>query len=146
MSPSKASIKPETPTSVKWLMIIEAMLLFSLGGWMASEYQNNILLHMYVNAAIEAHFTTYIMIIGISVGLTGTFTAYTFWKNLRVAREKLEHASTPRNRRSVNKALADLPNIDEDSSTLVSTQKNSSAKIAIAAVPQLEPPPKDSQP
>ena len=114
MSPSKASVKPFTPGSVKGLMILEAAVLAFLGGWLGNEYMHNIYMQLAFNSLIGAHLTTYTMLIGLAIGLGGTVTAFTLWKNLREAKYKLEHISSPRLRGSVKKALSALPTMDEE--------------------------------
>jgi hypothetical protein len=114
LSPSKSSVKPLTPSSVKGLMILEALVLVFLGAWLANEYMNNIYMQLYFNSLIGAHLITYTMLIGLVIGLGGTVTAFTLWKNLREANYKLEHIPSPRVRGSVKKALSALPTMDEE--------------------------------
>jgi len=118
LSPSKANTKPFTPSSVKGLMIVEAAVLAFLGIWLTNEYMNNIYMQLYWNSLIGANATTYTMAIGLAIGLGGTVTAFTLWKNLRLARYKLEHISSPRLKGAMKHALSSLPTMDEESSPI----------------------------
>ena len=142
MSPSKTSVKPLTPSSVKGLMLLEAAVLAFLGIWLTNEYMNNIYMQLYWNSLISAHFTTYTMIIGLAIGLGGTVTAFTLWKNLREARYKLEHVTSPRLRGSVKQVLSMLPTMDEEYSP---TPKHSTTKHAQATFTSSTPPQNTSQ-
>src|SRR5438309_11853741 len=106
-------------------MLLEAAVLACLGIWLTNEYMNNIYMQLYWNSLISAHLTTYTMIIGLAIGLGGTVTAFTLGKNLREARYKLEHVTSPRLRGSVKQVLSMLPTMDEEYSP---TLKHSTAK------------------
>jgi hypothetical protein len=95
-------------------MILEAAVLAFLAAWLTNEYMNNIYMQLYVNSLIGSHLTTYTMLIGLFIGLGGTVTAFTLWKNLRQARVKLEHVNSPHLRGSIRKALSVLPTMDEE--------------------------------
>ena len=114
LSPSKSTIKPITPESVKGLMMVEALTAGILGAWLYNDYQYNLNMQAYAKQVFGTNFITYTMIIGIAVGLAGTIVAFTLWNNLRDARTRLEHLSTPKLRSSVRHALSVLPTIDEE--------------------------------
>jgi hypothetical protein len=142
LSPSKSNVKPFTPSSVKGLMILEAAVLAFLGIWLTNEYMNNIYMQLYWNSLIGANATTYTMATGLAIGLGGTVTAFTLWKNLREARYKLEHITSPRLRGSVKQVLSMLPTMDEEYSP---TPKHATVKHAQATFTSSTPPQNTSQ-
>src|SRR5256712_10622640 len=110
-------------------MLLEAAVLAFLGIWLTNEYMNNIYMQLYWNSLNTAPPETYTMIIGLAIGLGGTVTAFALWKNLREARYKLEHVTSPRLRGSVKQVLSMLPSMDEDYSP---TPKHAAIKHAQA--------------
>src|SRR5438132_14153297 len=82
------------------------------------------------------------MIIGLASGLGGTVTAFTLWNNLREARYKLEHITSPRLRGSVKQVLSMLPTMDEEYSP---TPKHATVKHAQATFTSSNTPQNTSQ-
>jgi hypothetical protein len=111
MSPSRTVRRSVTPDSVKALMIIEAIVIAFFSFWVANEYVYNVYFQIYVNSVFIEHFTTYMIAIGVGIGLAGTAAAATLYKNLREAKVKLESVA-PKIRGSVEKMLASVPSIE----------------------------------
>src|SRR3989442_6815285 len=103
---------------------------------------NNIYMQLYFFFNDTATTEIYTMIIGLAIGLGGTVTAFTLWKNLREARYKLEHVTSPRLRGSVKQVLSMLPTMDEESSP---TPKHSTVKHSQATFTSSTPPQNTSQ-
>src|SRR2546427_9740338 len=135
--PSRTSMKPFARSSIKALTLLEAAVLAFLGIWLTNEYMNNIYMQLYWNSLIGTHLTTYTIIIGLAIGLGGTVTAFTLWKNLREARYKLEHITSPRLRGSVKQVLSMLPTMDEEYSP---TPKHAAIKHGQATFTSSTPP------
>jgi len=123
-------------------MILEAAVLAFLGIWLGNEYMHNIYMQLAFNSLIGAHLTTYTMLIGLVIGLGGTVTAFTLWKNLREARYKLEHISSPHLRGSVKKALSALPTMDEETAI----ERRLSPTATMARISQKPTSPAQNQP
>ena len=127
-------------------MIVQGLILAFLGAWLANEYMNNIYMQLYFNSVIGAHLITYTMLIGLVIGLGGTATAFTLWKNLRETRVKLEHISSPRLRGSVRKALSVLPTMDEETALEPRHSPSERSSTAIIHTPQTSAPLPQNQP
>jgi uncharacterized membrane protein YgaE (UPF0421/DUF939 family) len=127
-------------------MILEALVLAFLAAWLINEYMNNIYMQLYFNSVIGVHLTTYTMLIGVVIGLGGTVTAFTLWKNLRETRVKLENISSPRLRGSVRKILSALPTIDEETSLEPRHSRRERSSTTIIRTSQTSAPPTQDQP
>jgi hypothetical protein len=124
-------------------MILEALVLAFLAAWLTNEYMNNIYMQLYFNSVIGVHLTTYTMLIGVVIGLGGTVTAFTLWKNLRETRVKLENISSPRLRGSVRKILSALPTIDEETSLEPRHSRSERSSTTIIHTSQTSAPPQN---
>jgi hypothetical protein len=113
MSPGKNSQKSVTPESVKALMIVEACIVGFLSYWIYSEYQYNIYFKQYFDTEILQHLTTYTVILGLGIGLTGSAVAATLYRNLQHAKTRLETVAIPKIKGTVERIIASMPTIDE---------------------------------
>ncbi len=115
MSPTKVSVKPVTPGSVKVLMLIEAGVIGFLSFWLANEYLYNAYFRTYLGLEWIANAGAYSSIIGVGIGLAGSAVAAALYRNLRNAKRRLGTLTTPRIRGAVDKLLSGLPTLDDQS-------------------------------
>ena len=120
MSPARSSQKAITPTSVKWLMLIEAGIVGFLAYWVLSEYAYNAFFRTYIDQALLSHVTTYTIAIGLGIGLAGSAVTATLYANLRRTKRRLEAVAGPRIRGAVDKILSSLPTLDEHPTSTLS--------------------------
>ena len=142
MPQARTPRKAATPGSVKALMIIEASAIGFFSFWLYSEYFYNAYFRTYVDSVFLAHITTYTAVIGLSIGLVGSAVTLTLWRSLRQARLRLESATPPRIKGSMERILSGMSAIDEY--TPVPPVKR--AVSVIASVPPPAAPVKATQP
>ncbi len=131
--------KAVTPGSVRVLMLVEAGVIGFLSYWVASEYTYSAYFHMYADQILVSHITTYSAVLGI--GLAGSVAAAMLYKNMRLAKRRLEIGAGPKIRGAVEKVLASLPSADAHSSSKVATEPS-----APEPLPPVSPPVAESVP
>lgn len=112
MSSARSVQKAVTPGSVKVLMLVEAGIIGFLAFWVASEYTYSVYFRMYADQILISHITTYSAVLGLGIGLAGSVAAAMLYKNMRLAKHRLETVAVPKIRGAVEKVLANLPSAD----------------------------------
>ncbi len=89
MAPEKESLRPETPGSLKVLIIIETFAALFLGFWIYSEYVSNLYFQSYANAYLQ-YLATYVPMLGLSIGVAGLTAVALILRGLRQTKPQVK--------------------------------------------------------
>jgi hypothetical protein len=126
--------KAVTPSSIKVLMLIEAGVIGFLCYWVASEYTYSDYFRTYADQILISHITTYSAVLGLGAGLAGSLAAAMLYKNLRLAKRRLETVAAPKIIGAVEKVLTNIPGSDAKPLSKVATEPAISPPPAPAPV------------
>lgn len=81
-------------------MLTEAAAITFLAFWVSSEYTSNTYFQTYANALINQYLTTYLPLMGLLIGASGSIVALRLWKSLRDANPALKPGTKPKVRQA----------------------------------------------
>ncbi|MBO0888647.1 hypothetical protein J2P12_06065 [Candidatus Bathyarchaeota archaeon] len=116
-----------TPGSVKLLMLVEAGIICFLLYWIANEYVYSSWFRAYANEVTFA----YSQVFGLALGLAGSVVTIFLFRNLRIARHKLETIAAPKILGAVDKIVSNIQTPGASSPPTV-------AKEQVAPQPQVQ--------
>jgi hypothetical protein len=100
-------------------MLVEAGIICFLSYWIANEYVYNSLFRAYANEVTFAYSQAF----GLALGLVGSVVTIFLFRNLRIARHKLETVAAPKILGAVDKIVSNIQNPGGSSPPIVAKEQ-----------------------
>ena len=124
-----------TPGSVKVLILVEAGTICFLSYWIANEYVYSSLFRLYANEVILG----YSQVFGLALGLAGSVVTIFLFRNIRIARHKLETVAAPKIMGTVDKIVSNIQTPGVSSPSTVAKEQAAPQSQAQVSLPPAAP-------